>query len=287
MLVGLALAVVFVRRQRALVDPMVDLRLFDNRAFNVALATNVLNVFVSFGSFILVSQYLQLVLGLSPLQAGLLSLPASALAIAGPMLSPLILKRISMPLALAGLLAIAALGFGIQALVGGPLAAVSVAVGWALWAFGGSAAATLTTGTILGSAPPERAGAVSALSQTGAELGGALGIAVLGSLGTAIYRATVASAIPQGISPELAAAARDTIGGALSVASQLPDSAAAATLVLSAQAGLTAAVQVTSAVGVIISILTAVAVAIFLRARPECPDSSSAEACEQECALAA
>jgi DHA2 family multidrug resistance protein-like MFS transporter len=281
MLVGLGLGVTFIRRQDTLADPMVDLRLFRNRAFNVALASNVLNVFVSFGSFILVSQYLQLVLGLSPLQAGLLSLPASVLAIAGPMLSPLLVQRIGMPFTLAGLLAIAAVGFGVQALVGGPLAALTVALGWALWAFGGSAAATLTTGTIISSAPPERAGAVSALAQTGAELGGALGIAVLGSLGTAIYRGMVASSIPDGISPELAAAARDTLGGALSVASQIPDSAAAAAMVLTAQDALTTAVQVTSAIGAIVSILTAVAVAVFLRTRrQEC------RACELEGALA-
>ena len=76
-----------------------------------------------------------------------------------------------------------------------------MAFGWALWASGGSAAATLTTGTIIGSAPPERAGAVAALAQTGAELGGALGIAVLGSLGTAIYRGMVASALRQAYRP--------------------------------------------------------------------------------------
>jgi MFS transporter, DHA2 family, multidrug resistance protein len=288
MLVGLGLAATFIRRQHTLADPMLDLRLFRNLAFNVSLASNVLNVFVSFGSFILVSQYLQLVLGLSPLQAGLLSLPASVLAIAGPMLSPLLVQRIGMPFTLAGLLAIAAVGFGVQALVGGPLAALTIAIGWALWAFGGSAAATLTTGTIIGSAPPERAGAVSALAQTGAELGGALGIAVLGSLGTAIYRGLVAASLPEGLSPELAAAARDTLGGALSVASQIPESAAAASLVLTAQDALTAAVHVTSAIGAIISIGMALAVAICLGARRhECQESSSADAREVERALAA
>jgi DHA2 family multidrug resistance protein-like MFS transporter len=288
MLVGIGLAVIFIRRQHTLADPMVDLRLFRNRAFNVSLASNVLNVFVSFGSFILVSQYLQLVLGLSPLQAGLLSLPASVLAIAGPMLNALLVQRLGMPFTLAGLLVIAAVGFAVQALVGGPQAALAIAIGWALWAFGGSAAATLTTGTIISAAPPERAGAVSALAQTGAELGGALGIAVLGSLGTAIYRAMVVSSIPEGISPELAAAARDTLGGALSVAGQIPDAAAAAALVLTAQDALTLAVHVTSAIGAVISILTAAAVVIFLRARQhECQESSSSEACQPQGAVAA
>jgi DHA2 family multidrug resistance protein-like MFS transporter len=283
-LVGIGLAASFIRRQQTLADPMVDLTLFRNRVFSLSLASNVLNVFVSFGSFILVSQYLQLVLGLSPLHAGLLSLPASALAIAGPMLSPLLTQRIGMRLSLAGLLGIAAVGFAVQTLVGGPLAVVTVAVGWALWALGGSAAATLTTGAIMGSARPERAGAVSALAQTGGELGGALGIAVLGSLGTAIYHAMVAAAIPDGLSPELAAAALDTLGGALSVASQVPDPTAAATLVFTAQQALTTAVQVTSAIGAAISIATAVAVLIYLAApRAECQEPSTAK-CEPELA---
>jgi len=279
MLVGLGLAATFIRRQQTLADPMVDLSQFRNTAFSLSLGSNVLNVFVSFGSFILVSQYLQLVLGLSPLQAGLLSLPASLLAIAGPMLSPILVQRVGLPASLAGLLAIAALGFAVQTLVGGPLAALTVAVGWGLWALGGSAAATLTTGTIIGSAPPERAGAVAALAQAGAELGGALGIAVLGSLGTAIYRGLVVSALPEGLSPDLAAAARDTIGGALSVASQIPDSAAAARLVLTAQDALTTGLHVTSAIGAVLSIVMAVAVAVYLRTpaprRPEAGPSSA------------
>jgi MFS transporter, DHA2 family, multidrug resistance protein len=262
-LVGFGLAVAFIRRQQQLPDPMVDLTLFRDRAFTVSLLSNVMNVFVSFGSFILLSQYLQLVLGLSPLQSGLLSLPASLAAIAGPMLSPLLARRLGVQRSLAGLLAIAAAGFALQSLAGGPLAVVVVAVGWALWALGGSAAATLNTDTIISSARPERAGAVSALAQTGAELGGALGIAVLGSIGALIYRGMVTAAIPEGISPTLAAAARDTLGGALSVAGQVSDPAMAATLVVTARHGLTAGVQFTSAIGAVISIVTAVAVMIY------------------------
>src|SRR5207302_7029912 len=211
-----------------------------------------------------------LVLGLSPLQAGALSLPASALAIAGPMLSPVLAQRIGMRLSLTALLAIAGAGFAVQSLVGGPWAILSVAVGWALWALGGSAAATLTTGTIISAAPPERAGAVSALAQAGAEMGGALGIAVLGSVGTVIYRGMVAAAIPGSISPGQTAAARDTLAGALSVAGQLADPTTAASLLFAAQHAFTMAVQVTSIVAALISILTAVAVALYFGAdRPQ------------------
>jgi DHA2 family multidrug resistance protein-like MFS transporter len=266
MVVGIGLAVIFLRRQRHLADPMLDLTLFRNREFNITLGSNVLNVFVSFGSFILVSQYLQLVLGLSPLQAGALSLPASALAIAGPMLSPLLAQRIGMRLTLAGLLAITAVGFAVQSLVFGQWAMFSVAIGWALWALGGSAAATLTMGTIISAAPPERAGSVSALAQTGGELGGALGIAVLGSVGTVIYRGTLSAAIPASMSLDQTAAARDTLGGALTVAGHLADPTAAAGLLFAAQHAFTMAVQVTSIVAALISILTAVAVAIYFGA---------------------
>jgi MFS transporter, DHA2 family, multidrug resistance protein len=288
MLVGVALAVIFVRRQQVLADPMVDLSLFRNRVFNVSLGSNVLNVFVSFGSFILISQYLQLVLELSPLAAGLLSLPAAAVAILGPMISPVLSERLGMRQALAALLALTAVGFAVQTVVGGPFAVVTVAVGWALWAFGGSAAATLTTGTVIASARPERAGAVSALAQAGAELGGALGIAVLGSLGAAIYRSTVATALPPGLKPELAAAARDTLGGALNVASQLSDPATAATLTLTAQQALTNAVQLTCALSAVISILTALAVAACFNPRAELRrNSSEADRREPEPALAA
>src|SRR5438445_3362263 len=122
MLVGIGLAVSFIRRQQALADPILDLTLFRNRTFNVSLASNVLNVFVSFGSFIVVSQYLQLVLGLSPLEAGVLSLPASVAAFVGPMLSPVVAQRIGMRRSLAALLAIAAGGFATQMLVGGSFA---------------------------------------------------------------------------------------------------------------------------------------------------------------------
>jgi DHA2 family multidrug resistance protein-like MFS transporter len=266
--IGIGLGMGFIHRQRKLEDPMVDLTLFRTAAFNAALGCNVLNVFVSFGSFILISQYLQLVLGLSPLQAGLLSLPASLLAVAGPMLSPMLVQRIGAAFTVAGLLTIAGVGFTVITFVGGPLAAVIVAAGWTLWALGGSAAATLTTAAILGAARPERAGAVSALAQTGAELGGALGIAVLGSLGTAIYRSAVDAALPATISPELASAARDTLGGAVSVASQLGDAAAAASLVLTAQDALTTALHVVCAIGAIVSFASAGAAAYYLRPRP-------------------
>jgi DHA2 family multidrug resistance protein-like MFS transporter len=80
----------------------------------------------------------------------------------------------------------------------------------------------LTTELIVGSAPPERAGAASGISETGAELGGALGIAILGSVGIAVYRGQLDGSLPAGLPDEAAATARDTLGAATEVASQIP-----------------------------------------------------------------
>src|SRR3712207_7140452 len=95
---------------------------------------------------------------------------------------------------------------------------------------------TLATDIIVGSAPPERAGAASGISETSAEFGGALGIAVLGSIGTAVYRSEVANAIPDGVPFGAAEAAKDTLGGAVAAADELPDRLGAGLLVAARQA---------------------------------------------------
>jgi MFS transporter, DHA2 family, multidrug resistance protein len=120
----------------------------------------------------------------------------------------------------------------------------------------------LGIGVIVGSAPPERAGAASATAQTAADFGGALGIALLGSIGTAVYRTIVSYAIPAGVPLEAAAAARDTLGGAVTLAGQLPDQLATVLLAGSRDAfvgGLHLAVAI-SAILMLASALVAAAV---------------------------
>jgi MFS transporter, DHA2 family, multidrug resistance protein len=96
-------------------------------------------------------------------------------------------------------------------------------VGSAVFSLGAAPVGTLATDLIVGSVPPERAGAASGISETSAEFGGALGIAVLGSIGTAVYRSHVGDAFRAGVPPDAAEAARDTLGGAASAAEGLPD----------------------------------------------------------------
>src|SRR6266511_3604484 len=119
LLAGLAVGVVFVRRQLGLADPMIDLGLFRSRAFNASLATNLLGIFIVVGYFIFVAQYLQLVLGLSPLEAGLWSLPSAAGLIVGSNVAPRILRRVRPAYVIGVGLALAAVGLGLLTRVGG------------------------------------------------------------------------------------------------------------------------------------------------------------------------
>ncbi len=186
-LAGLAAGAVFVQRQHRLADPLIDLRLFRAPAFSASLATYTLGTFVAFGSFLFIAQYLQRVLGLSPLQAGVWMLPFFVGWISGSMLVPLMARRIRTAFALSTGLALAAIGFGVLTRVDGSSALAVLVTGSLLVSLGLAPVFTLTTDVIVGAAPPERAGAASAISETGSELGGALGIALLGSLATAVY----------------------------------------------------------------------------------------------------
>ena len=130
---------------------------------------------------------------------------------------------------------------------------------------------TLATELIVGSAPPEQAGAATGMSETSGELGGALGIAILGSVGTAVYRTEVAESLPPGIPAEVADAARDTLGGALAIAQTLPE-ALGAPLVAAAQLAFIDAIHFVAAVAAVRAVLTAIGAAVALRsvaARPE------------------
>jgi MFS transporter, DHA2 family, multidrug resistance protein len=219
---GIAAGVVFVRRQRRRADPLLDLRLFRSAAFTAALTTNLLSFFVGFGTLLYVAQYLQLVLGLSPLAAGLWMLPSSAGFIVGSMLTPVLARRIRPAFVMAAGLALSAVGLGLFTRLGSAAGLGVLVTGSAVFSLALAPVDTFATDLAVGAAPPERAGAASALSETSAEFGGALGIAILGVIGTGIYRGQLADALPPGTPPAAAAAARDTLGGAVAAAGQLP-----------------------------------------------------------------
>ena len=239
------------------------------------LIVNFLTIFVAIGYFLFVAQFLQLVLGLSPLQAGLCSVPSAIGFIVGSNAAPPLVRRIRPANVMGGSLVLAAAGLVLLTQVGVSNSLWIAIAASVVIALGLAPVLTLTTDLIVGSAPPERAGAASGISETAVELGGALGISTLGSLGVAIYRGDLAN-LPSGLSPEAAVTARDTLGGAVQVAALLPDSLGAAVLDVS-RGAFVEAMQVAAS----ISAVVAVAVALFaLTALRQVP-SNATEAAEQ------
>jgi DHA2 family multidrug resistance protein-like MFS transporter len=266
-LTGLAVGFLFLRRQRRLVHPLIDLRLFEIPTFNVSLATNVLSIFVAVGYFLFIAQYLQLVLELSPLQAGLWSLPSAGGFIIGSNLAPRFVHRYRPAYVLSTALGIAAVGLAALTQIGvssglAVVAGASIVISLAL-----SPVFTLTTELIVGSAPPERAGAASGISETGAELGGALGIAILGSIGTAVYRNALVNRLPPGVPSEAVEIARDTLGAAVSVAEQLPEQLGLMLLGI-AKTSFIQGLHLTASISSTIAIGAAIMILILLRRVP-------------------
>jgi MFS transporter, DHA2 family, multidrug resistance protein len=262
--VGLALGLAFVRRQSRLADPLIDLRLFHVPAFSASLAVYTLGILVLFGSFLFIYQYLQLVLELSPLMAGVWTLPSFGSFILGSMLAPAVVRRVRPAYVMAVGLAIAAVGLLILTQLDAESGLTVLVSASVVYSLGLAPLFTLTNDLIIGAAPPERAGAASAISETGAELGGALSIAILGTIGTAVYRSQVDDGIPEGVSADTVEAARDTLGGAVAASGDLPAGLAEALLVAAREA-FTQGLQVVAFVSAVIAALATVAVAVFLR----------------------
>ena len=274
---GIALGVVFVRRQMRLADPLIDLRLFGMPGFSASLATYGLGIIVLFGGFLFIPQYLQLVRGLSPWQAGLWSVPWAVSFVVGSMLTPMIVRRVRPAYLMAAGLVLAAPGFAVFTQVDEATSLALFVAGTVIFSLGLAPVFTLTTDLIVGSAPPERAGAASAISETSAEFGGALGIAVYGSIGIAVYRTIIDGAIPAGVPPDAAAAARGTLGGAVALAGQLPGQVGPA-LVDAAREAFIQGLRLTAAISVAGSLALAAFTVIALRNSRASGGSEKAEA---------
>ncbi|HEX4878444.1 MAG TPA: MFS transporter [Limnobacter sp.] len=257
LLAGLFLLVRFVRRQRHLKDPLIDLTLFKAPGFVPVLGTYLLSCLTMFGVYVYIAQYLQLVLGLSPLVAGAWTVPWALAFVVGTNITPWLAQRLGQArLVVMGLLGTAA-GFAGLAVLGVQANMGLLVVATVVLALGLSPMFTLGTELIISSAPPERAGAASALAETGAEFGGAVGIAVFGSVGVAIYRSHMAQVLDTGWPADVQNAALDTLGGAVAIAGQLP-AAQQADLLVAARDAFMQGMQFTSVVGVAVMLLATV-----------------------------
>ncbi|WP_327633307.1 MFS transporter [Kribbella sp. NBC_00482] len=247
----------FVRRQRRLPIPLLDLRLFRSRGFSSAVLADLLTILGLSGLIFFLSQYLQLVQERRPIEAGLAELPAAIGAIVAGLLAGQVARRFSVRAVVAG--GLAAIGLALAALTtisqdtGYPLLGAALLVVGA----GAGFSFTVTADVILAAVPKEEAGAASAVSETAYELGAALGIALLGSIVTGVYRDFTG---PAGTP----AAAHESLGGAVEVAAQLPP-AEAAQLLDAARESFAHGVSIAAGVGAAVLLITAVVAWFLLR----------------------
>ncbi|MFI9101479.1 MFS transporter [Streptomyces fildesensis] len=252
--VGLACLYAFVRRQYTLPAPLLDMHLFRNRGFSASVLADLLTVLGLSGLIFFLSQFLQMVQGRSPLEAGLAELPAMVGAVGAGLCAGMAARRFSVRLVVAGGLGASGLAlaglFGLTPDTGYPLLfAVLLIVG-----VGAGFSFTVTADVILSSVPEEEAGASAAVSETAYELGAALGIALLGSIVTSVYSNLT---LPAGLSADGAAQAKDSLAGAVEVAETLPGQSAD-TLLTAAQASFTDGLRIAALVGAVVLLGAAV-----------------------------
>ncbi|MDQ0665676.1 DHA2 family multidrug resistance protein-like MFS transporter [Arthrobacter ulcerisalmonis] len=267
---GVAMGVVFVRRQHRLEKPLLDMSLFRNRVFSMAITANILALF-SFNGFILfLAQHLQLLEGMSPSAAGVAMVPALAATVAAGLVVVPLVRKVRPGYVVAAGLAFSATGYSMVAFGdhdGGPsllLAALLVL------ALGVGTAETISNDLILGAAPPEKSGAAAAISETGYEVGSLLGTAVLGSILTASYQRNLR--LPAGLDGTLSGTslhnARETLAGAVEAANLLPASLSAS-VADAAAAAFDSGVHITAAIGLVLMATAAVLAAVVLRKVPK------------------
>ncbi|HWC83213.1 MAG TPA: MFS transporter [Pseudonocardiaceae bacterium] len=257
---GLALGVAFVRRQLRLDTPLLNLRLFANRPFTAVLISLVFAGVAMAGTGLVVTQYLQSVLGFSPVISAILFAPMGLGVAAGTMAAPALARRVPMTAAIAGGLGVSVLGAVLLVLASGRAGLPLVMVGIAVLALGTGPLFALGTGLVIGSVPEERAGSAASMSETGNYFGSSLGLAVLGAVAAGVYRAHLAGSVAAGAP----AAAGQTLAGAIAAGHTLPTAQGIA-LLHTAQAAFTSGLHV---IGVIAAVIFA-ALAVLVRRATE------------------
>ena len=260
-LAGPALGAWFVRRQLRAEVPMLDMRLFRRGSFGGGVLVNLLSVIALVGFLFFVSQHLQLIAGLSPVEAGLALTPGLVVMIAAGLAVVPLARRIAPRVLVPSALAVSAAGYLVVA-TSADSGVAGIVIAFALLGLGIGVAETVSNELILSSAPPAKAGAASAVSETAYELGAVLGTALLGSILAAWYRSAIE--LPASLTAAEADAARETLAGAVTVAEGLPRSVADE-LVASAAHAFDGGVVVTALIGVALMVAAAIVAATTLR----------------------
>ncbi len=259
---GGVVAIMFVQRQKRLPVPLLDLRLFDHPAFRASVITNLLTTFAMVGSLFFLTQYLQMVLGLEPLSAGLVLVPGLILAvITGLMAVPLMHRARVSVLVFTGLVTVA-LGYALLTFAGQSSGVGVVVLSFVLVGAGVGLVQTMTNNLIMNTVEPEKAGAAAAVSETAYEVGAGAGVAVLGSVLSAVYAVSLGPV--DGVTGDAMDRARETIGGAKDVAAAV-EGDAGADLLNAAGSAFTDAFHVTAVIGALAVMTAAIQVFVVLR----------------------
>jgi DHA2 family multidrug resistance protein-like MFS transporter len=282
--VGLAFGAAFALRQRLLTDPLVDLQLFRNRSFRTALLVLMASSVTIGGMYLFVSLYLQAVKGQSPLVAGLWLVPSTLAIVVSSGMTPGLAQRVRPAYLITAGMLITALGYLLLTQVSSSSGLAVLVIGFVIAFFGGGPMGALGPNMVISTVPPERAGAAASISETSNQLGVALGIAVMGSIGTAVYRGQMAGLAPAGTT----AAARQSITGAVATAAQLPPPAAHHLLIIAREAFSTG-LNIVAVVGAVAFVGLAALVAIMLRqvtpageGSPAVPGADSASLAQED-----
>jgi DHA2 family multidrug resistance protein-like MFS transporter len=217
--------------------------------------------------YFLFTQYLQLVAGLSPLRTALAILPAALVLIVVSTLSPVLARRVRPGNVIAIGLGVQVIGYLMLTQVDSTSGLPLLIAGFIVLYPAVAPSMALTTDLVVGSAPPEKAGAASGLSTTASDLGISLGVALVGSIAAAVYRSAMAQSLPAGLPPEVRTAAGDTIAGAVEAASRLPLDVAG-TVVAAARAAFTSGLNLGALAAAGIAAVAAALAATQLRHVP-------------------
>ncbi len=250
----------FLKRQRRLEQPLIDLRLFRRPAFSVALGSMLAFSILAGTIMVFVIEHFQLVEALSPLKAALWIIPAAVASIISVQISPMIARRVRPAILISYGLALAVIGLMVLTQADG---LAGLVIGFVLVNLGGGPLVALGTYLVLSTAPPKLAGAAGALNETSGYLGLSLGIALLGSIGAIVYRTQLADHL-HGLSPAAADTARNTLAGATTVASGLPHDVGG-TLLEHARVAFTSGLHLIAAISAVLLTITAVVVFVTLR----------------------
>lgn len=252
-MLGAVVGYAFVRRQLRHPAPMVDLRLlFARRAFGVSLGSLALGLFVNTGIQFLVLQYLQVVAGLTPLQAGVWVLPAMAAGVLGSLIAPVPTRWTAPDRAMSVGFLVGVAGLITVMFLDAPHGAVLAVAGFAIASLGIQASLALANDGILASVPPDRAGTASGMGETGAELGNALGVAIGGSIATVVYQRMLSS-LPSTLPDEVTEEIRGTFAGSSATVDGVP-----ADVLASVHEAFTSGVQVAAVVLAVVALALAV-----------------------------